>query len=397
MATLQEALLLFEAVEANLAKLENLWNKLRAMVPEGVAFGSPPEYDELSLAFEQILNALPAIDGHRLANALCSYDSIAQMRFDAMELGDIEAHVGVERTIEEQGRLLQEYRFKFQAKRRALVRERVLHLVESIDSLLRELVTSGADKAPNEQVTGDNWDRLKEAVAEIDTLAGSARRPTRWSDLHRHLHFGMQQDLTDVHRLDWPAVKADLVRNLYGQHDPLPVAVADLGDVVASKPVGPVPVKLRWSVLSDEDFERLLFVLISETTGYENPEWLQQTHAADRGRDLSVVQVETDALMGVRRYRTIIQCKHWQGRSVGLADVANLHAQMTLWGPPRVENLIIATSGRFTLDSVDFIEKHNQEDHALRILMWPESHLERLLAARPHLIAQFGLRGISEA
>lgn len=396
MATLQEALLLFEAVEANLAKLENLWNKLRAMIPEGVAFGSPPEYDELSLAFDQILKALPAIDGHRLANALCSFDSIAQMRFDAMELGEIEAHVGVENTIEDQGRLLQEYRFKFQAKRRALVRERVLDLAGSIDSLLRGLVTSGSDKAPNERVTGDNWDRLKEAVAEIDTLTGSAPRPTRWNDLHRHLHFGMQQDLSDIHRLDWPDVKADLVRNVYGQHDPLPVAVADLGDLVASKPLGRVPVRLRWTALSDEDFERLIFVLISETSGYENPEWLQQTHAQDRGRDLSVVQVETDPLIGVRRYRTIIQCKHWQGRSVSATEVGNLRTQMTHWEPPRVDNLIIATSGRFTADAVDFVEKHNQRDHALRIIMWPESHLERLLAARPHLIAQFSLRGIAE-
>ena len=210
--------------------------------------------------------------------------------------------------------------------------------------------------------------------------------------MQRHLYFGMQADLADIHRLDWPDVKAALVRSQYGQYDPLPVAVGDLGEVVSAKPIGSVPTQLRWSALSEEDFERLLFVLISEASGYENPEWLQQTHAADRGRDLSVVQVETNPLMGVRRYRSIIQCKHWQGRSVSATEIGNLRTQMTHWEPPRVDNLIIATSGRFTADAVDFAEKHNQRDHALRIILWPESHLERLLAARPHLIAVFGLR-----
>ena len=51
-----------------------------------------------------------------------------------------------------------------------------------------------------------------------------------------------------------------------------------------------------------------------------------------------------------------------------------------------------ATSGRFTADAVALIEKQNQSDSALRIEMWAESHLERLLASRPALIAEFSLR-----
>jgi hypothetical protein len=53
---------------------------------------------------------------------------------------------------------------------------------------------------------------------------------------------------------------------------------------------------------------------------------------------------------------------------------------------------IIATTGRFTSDAVSLIEKHNQSDSALRIEMWPESQLERLLASRPAIIAEFSLR-----
>ena len=65
---------------------------------------------------------------------------------------------------------------------------------------------------------------------------------------------------------------------------------------------------------------------------------------------------------------------------------------MMLWEPPRVDVLIIATTGRFATDAVDLIEKHNTSNVALRIEMWPDSHLERLLARHPELIATFHLR-----
>ena len=95
----------------------------------------------------------------------------------------------------------------------------------------------------------------------------------------------------------------------------------------------------------------------------------------------------------VRRYRTIIQCKHWLSRSVAPGDVALARAQMELWQPPRVDVLVIATTGRFTVDAGSLVEQHNQSDRALGIVMWPDSHLERLLASRPHLIGEFRLRG----
>jgi hypothetical protein len=65
---------------------------------------------------------------------------------------------------------------------------------------------------------------------------------------------------------------------------------------------------------------------------------------------------------------------------------------MELWQPPRVDGLIIATTGRFTADAIALIEQHNQADRALHIDMWADSHLEMLLAVRPHLIAEFRLR-----
>jgi hypothetical protein len=135
-----------------------------------------------------------------------------------------------------------------------------------------------------------------------------------------------------------------------------------------------------------------MFSLITGTPGYENPLWLQKTNAADKGRDLSATRVDNDLLGGVRRHRVIIQCKNWQSQSIGPRDVSDVSALMKLWQPPRVDGLIIATTGRFTADAISLIERHNQEDHALHISMWPDSHLEALLGARPHLIAEFRLR-----
>ena len=65
---------------------------------------------------------------------------------------------------------------------------------------------------------------------------------------------------------------------------------------------------------------------------------------------------------------------------------------MEHWTNPKVDILIIATSGRFSADAVDWIEKHNAKGISPRVWMWPESHLERLLAKRPGLVAEFAMR-----
>jgi hypothetical protein len=147
--------------------------------------------------------------------------------------------------------------------------------------------------------------------------------------------------------------------------------------------------QLRWSKLSDADFEGLLFDVVGSARGYENAEWLTHTNAADRGRDISVCRVSADTLSGTRRLRVIIQCRH--KKCVGMGEVSHLKEQMALWEPPRVDELIIATSGRFSTDAVQWIEKHNESNHSLRIIMWANSHLEKLLAQRPKLLRRYKL------
>ena len=112
----------------------------------------------------------------------------------------------------------------------------------------------------------------------------------------------------------------------------------------------------------------------------------------DRGRDISATKTVEDALSGSRVLRVILQCRHWPTRGIGVGEVSKLVHQMSLWVPPKVDELVIATTGRFATDAVDWIEKHNRERALPLIAMWPNSHLELLLAARPHLVAQFRLR-----
>lgn len=393
-SSLNAALRHFEAAEANLVKAEKVLADIDAAIPQGIVFGDNADYESNCRSFEALLTALPKIDEWKPSIFLMELDEIAQNRLDAREVGEVECIISVERHISEPSKLLREYRHRFNQKRRELIRDALAELIDLIDANLRALSTLlESDLKSNDVVAHNDFEDLRVRIAQIDTLLGSSvTKPPRWSDLHRHLHFGMLGDIHDIIEHDWPSVKAGLRKSMYGEKEPVPVEVEDLGTLVSARPRGPVATSLKWESLSDEQFERLLFVLISSEQGYENPEWLMKTNAPDRGRDLSVHRIYSDPLGGTLRQRVIIQCKHWQSKSVGPSEIATLKEQMKLWEPPRVDIHVIATSGRFTSDAVSLIEKHNHSDSALRIEMWPESHLERLLASRPAIIAEFSLR-----
>lgn len=393
-STLNAALRHFEAVEANLIKAEKVLQGILAAVPQGIAFGENPNYEQDCRDFDAIFAALPKIDSWKPEVYIMDLDEIAQNRLDAQEVGEIECIVSVENQISEPSKHLREYRYRFNRKRRELIRGSLNELIDTIDGQLRELSKLLESETPShEKIQSESFEALKQSIAQIEMLLGSSvAKPSRWSDLHRHLSFGLLGDLHDIIQHDWPAVKAGLRKSMYGEKELVPIEIEDIGAIVSTRPRGPVATRLKWETLSDDDFERLIFSLIASEDGYENPEWLMRTNAPDRGRDLSVYRVYADSLGGTIRQRVIIQCKHWQSKSVSPAEVATLKEQMKLWEPPRVDIHVIATSGRFTSDAVSLIERHNQSDTALRIEMWPESHLERLLASRPGIIAEFGLR-----
>lgn len=388
-----DTLRILETTEANLEKADRLWKQLRQSIPDGISFGASAEYDTLCRKFGDVMAALPAIEGFRPEARPLALNQIAQWRLDAMELGEVEAQVACEEAIDEPEGVLAEYRYRFDRKRRALIRTAVTALIQDIDNAIGSIAEPAEESGRTERAPEQLLTTLRDLFSQLDTLLGSSvARPARWSDLRRHLHFGMRGDLDDVQHLDWPSVKPSLESSLYGADEAIPVAIADLGELASPHPHVPVPTALNWRRLPADEFERLVFSLLTRDASYENVQWLMNTTAADRGRDLSAFRVLTDALSGTRRERVIVQCKHWTARSIGVADVAGLREQMRLWEPPRVDVLVIATSGRFSADAVQYIERHNQSELALRVEMWPGSHLELLLAARPALIGEFNLR-----
>ena len=394
MSTLNIALGQFEATEANLLKLDNLWEQISSLIPDGPSFGSPPEYEELCWTFRRILPVLPAIDGFVIEDQLPDYNGIAQSRLDAMEIEELSAKLKIEEYLQEQGRQLHEYRYRLQLKRRELIRDRLLELMSNVDQILGKLTTRFSDPdSETRRVSEDqSWTELKDVIGEIDMLLGTVVRPSRWHELQRHLHFGMVVDLYDIVRFDWPVVSKGLNKSMYGDSDPIPVETKELGDVVSERPSGHVSTKLNWSVLNDESFEHLIYLIVADTPSYENAKRLMKTNAPDHGRDISVDRVEHNSLSGVHHYRTIIQCKCWHTKSVGDTDIAKVITRIGFWKTPKVNELVIATTGTFTENAVSYVDNHNFSDKALRIEMWPESHIGRILAKRPDLIAQFGLR-----
>ncbi len=117
-----------------------------------------------------------------------------------------------------------------------------------------------------------------------------------------------------------------------------------------------------------------------------------KTRAPDRGRDLSAERVIRDDGGTTRTERVIVQAKAWTSKSVAPADITNTWAALSLWEPPVVRTLVIATCGRPTTDAVAIVEKHNVDGKLPFIELWADSRLETKWSQRPDLIASDGLR-----
>ncbi len=283
-----------------------------------------------------------------------------------------------------------EYRFRLEQARNALVRDQVTDVTAMIDEVVRDIDAEGG---LGDWRGEDRWAELSSLFSRLQRLAGDlVPGKARWNDMRRHLSFQHPCDLSDIAVMDWPSVRTEVQTSLYSDSEPLPVAVDDLADLVRARPAGPVSARLDWARISAEDFEALIFELVRRTDGYENVNWLRKTSAADRGRDIEACRVVRDPLAGVRRYRVIIQCKHWQQRSAGRSDLIECAESVRLWEPPLIDELIVATTGRFSQDAVELAEKRNRERTIPAILPWPDSHLEALLSRKPSLAARFRLR-----
>ncbi|MGY2082872.1 restriction endonuclease [Blastococcus sp. SYSU DS0539] len=390
---LNDLLAVMDRAAANLAKLEEVWNRAAPFIPTGPARGSHPEYDDLRRTWDDLLAGLPRVDGWTITEPLPDIDEVGQAFLDYAEIS--EPPFAVQEAANKPASDIGEYRFRLHRARRRAARKRLEELTADIDSALPRVVESvnTVESERSERIEGPDVDQVVAAVAEIERLMGdSAQRRGRWSDLHRHLHFGEGHDWDDIHTMDWPSVRADVEAAGFGDTDPLPVPDLDLGEAAGGHLTGSVTVALPWDRLDDEAFERLLYDLLREFPEHQNVQWLMNTRAPDRGRDLSLERVIHDSTGGVRTERVIVQAKHWRSRSVPPTEVASNVAQTKLWPPPVVRVLIIATSGRFSADAVAWAEQHNEKGEAPLVELWPDSRLETLLAQKPHIAAAHRLR-----
>lgn len=262
---LNDALRQFDVVETNLGRLERVIADYEALIPEGIVFtaGSPEglKADELASAFKALVATLPSIAGWRFDADLVPLDDIAQTRMDGHDIGELSVLIALDREAAEPSRQLAEYRRHLARERRVLVRARAEALLNEIDDLLSHI---GVNVERNgDPVMLESWSTLVDTFAELERLLGaSVLHRGRWSDLKRHLSFGLGVDARDIVEHDWPDVRPRIVNGLFSDLEPLPVQISDLAELAASKPVGTVSVALTWNNLSAEQFERLIFNLL---------------------------------------------------------------------------------------------------------------------------------------
>jgi hypothetical protein len=381
----------FDRAASNLGKLEATWDRAKSFMPSGPSRGSDSEYDHLCRVWDDLLAELPPIDDWTVTDALPDIDAVGQAFLDYAEIG--EPSFALHEVTEKPGKDIDEYRFRLNRARRRAIRERLEQLTTLIDIGLSGIV-QGVERESSEKINNESTDSIVAAVREIERLIGDiAQRQGRWSDMHRHMYFSEGHDWHDIIEFDWPGVREDIQAASFADTDPIPVPRIDLGKAAGGQLTGTVTLALQWGRLDDDGFERLLYDLLRAFPEfYKNVQWLMKTRAPDRGRDLSVDRHLRTGLGSVRVERVIVQAKHWLSKSVGPAEVTGTLASIKLWEPPIVRSLIMATSGRFTTDAVQWVEKHNNEGQPPLIELWPDSQLETLLAQKPEIAIAYKLR-----
>ena len=252
--SLAAALDRFDRTEANLKKLQTVWDKIFQVLPSDLVFGmDTDELDDLRRSFDDLVEALPPIDGFVIEARPYSADAAAQARFDALEISLEAPHarLEVERSIELPGREINEYRYRLHSARRTLVRREVEDVLAAIDGLLRDVDAADGVGAWRAQ---PRWEELTELIERLDRLVGDmVPGKARWKELRRHLRFAQANDLSDIKTMDWPSVRAEVTANLYSDREPIPVGADDLGTIAMSRPSGPVSTRLNWESVTAED------------------------------------------------------------------------------------------------------------------------------------------------
>jgi len=388
---LDQALEQFDRTEANVAKLEGFWEIYCAADPGAVGFGlDTPEIDQVRRDWALFVKKLPLIEGFRPVTELPTLDSPEQDGLDALEVGMIEAKNLTEDSVTQPGRDLADYRHRLRSNRRKLTRKALDETLRAVDSILQ--ATHHTDEGLIfDDSESNGWPQLISNWKQIHRLMGSdCPSGERWSDMRRHIHFAEPHDLQDIVDKDWPTVRESILDHAF-EGEPIPVEAVELSDLVEEAPSGPVSTSLNWSVLDPDGFERVVLEILRSSKGYENCKRLMHVHASDKGRDLSADRVVVDTLSGTKRIPVMIQCKHYQAKSVGLPECTQAVEQAKLWTDARFQVVVIATSGNLTQQALEWIEKRHTDGDVPAVDVWNQTDLEWFLAPKPAIRASFGL------
>lgn len=392
---LNDAIEEFNKVAANLALLKKKWHEIEELLSypaDGNWDQNGKEHYEIKcLEFSDLLEEIPKIRDLEIQNVLLDYNEVSQWARDVNELGEADVFISFHSEIYSQGLEISRYEHSFKQERRKLIRNQVFNCISTIDKILNSLEVDIEEKNWNNYMDLELIASLTDKVHQIDNLLGdSVQRPSRWSDIERHLSWGQIQDLNDILLLDWPSIKPEL-QSSFQDCDPFHIDTKDIGDLVdKSHKVGKIGTSLNWASISYEDFERLCADLLESSPNWENVEWLTRTNASDRGRDITAFWVSQDSTRGTIRERTLIQCKHRPNKSVSPKDIETFQNLSLIHG--NVDLYLIITSGKFSDQATQIAEKQNEGNSKPKVELWEHWKLEQLLASHPSLIKLYGLR-----
>ncbi|MGA5291662.1 MULTISPECIES: hypothetical protein [Streptomyces] len=86
---LEELLRAMDRTAANLSKLESVWERARPFIPDGPQRGSHPAYEDLAMAWADLLPGLPPIDGWTITDPLPDIAAMWQSFIDFAEIGEL--------------------------------------------------------------------------------------------------------------------------------------------------------------------------------------------------------------------------------------------------------------------------------------------------------------------
>lgn len=380
----------FENTNSNLSKMWKVWQLAKPHIPVGPSVGTSPQYEVLRNTWDDLRAALPMIDGWKIDTALPDIALIGEQYRDAAYYGLHELAWDVEDDRPEHQLL--EYHRKLQAKKRKVFRADIDRIAAIITRNIG-LITNNLKRDSTEFIDNELTAEVKILYKQIIRITDLKTVPSaRWNDFERHYSFSEGHDWHDIKEYDWPSILQALDQIAYSEFDPIEVTAGELNDYADLTFSGNVVTSINLDSLTAEDFESLMFDVLSSIPNYVNVSIPLKTNAPDQGKDITFsLRVQT-GFGGELLEPGVLQAKHWKATSVSVNDIADTLNHVPLWGPPHIRQLIFATSGKFTSDAVQLVQKHNnQGTHGVHIEIWERNKLEFILMKMPEIVQKYRL------